>query len=61
MAMPVIADTPSATPIMIKLVEPGEDRELKALSYIGSILSDFDDEAKRRMLAYLNLRYDGAS
>jgi hypothetical protein len=43
---------------MITLAEPGEDCELKALAYIGSVLADFSPAAKQRMLAYLNLRFD---
>ena len=57
----VFADTPKDGALTIRLGDPGEDRELKALHYMGSILSDFDPDAKRRMLAYLNLRYDNES
>jgi len=45
-------------PVTITLAEPGEDRELKAISYMASVLSDFSPAAKQRILAYLNLRFD---
>ncbi len=54
----IYPDRPSDSPVMITLAEPGEDRELKAISYISSVLSDFSPAAKYRILGYLNLRFD---
>lgn len=54
----IYADRKSDNAVLVRIADPGEDVELKALSHIGSIFEQFDAAAKRRMLAYLNLRYD---
>jgi len=46
-------------PVTILLAEAGEDAELKAISYIGSVLDRFSDRDRHRILAYCCWRFSG--
>lgn len=53
----IIPDCASDTPISIILSEPGEDTELKAISYIASVLHHFPQDGRERILNYLYGRF----
>lgn len=52
----ITADMPPKNPVIVRLSEPGEDLELKAISYIDSILKTFTESERRRMLGFLIAR-----
>lgn len=53
----IYPDTPHKDPAQITLREPGEDLELKAIAYIGSVLDALDRAGQKRVLGYLTERY----
>ena len=46
-------DKPGTSPVTVTLAEPGESVELKAMSYIASVLKTLDPAAQTRVLTYL--------
>ena len=53
------ADEAPDNPLIVRLSEPGQDRELRAISYINSVLEVFSDRERDRILNYLLARNPG--
>ena len=56
--MTVVTDRRAEHPVTVLLAEPGEDSELKAIAYIGSVLNEFDNATRERILSYLCRRHN---
>jgi hypothetical protein len=52
----ISADQPRENPVLVKIAEPGEDVELKAIAYVQSVLTSLPVESHQRVLDYLYSR-----
>jgi len=52
----IYADEKSKSPVMITLTEPGEDVELKAMSWCWSVLLNLTQPQRDRAVAWLTHR-----
>lgn len=55
-----IPDEPSDSPITIRLREPGEDAELKAMAYCWSVLCELNQVQRDRAIEWLSARNQAA-